>query len=277
MLITYEIMRQINEVQIEILRAVSEVCAELNIPFYMVHGSLLGTIRNHEFVLGDDDIDIALLRGDYELFMKKAPEMMGEGFFVQTNQTDPEYPLSFGKIRDSRTTYVVEGSEHLKINHGIYIDVFPIDYCAKSKVRRKCEALVLKVLNYRIASVYRLNSQSTLKKIVRFCTRVCIPSLNAAVRMRESLLISNPVGEYIRVTGGKTQEQMIPAVWFSTAVKDMFEGVYVYIPGGYDRYLTQIYGDYRNRTLIENKISDACNIEVNASIVDTVTPYTEML
>ena len=78
---------------------------------------------------------------------------------------------------------------------------------------------------------------------------------------------------FVRMTGGKGSEQGMPACWFEEAKDGIFEGINVFIPGEYDKYLTKIYGDYKNRTLIEDKISDSENIEVNAGIVDVNESY----
>ncbi len=275
MLISHEQLREINEVQIEILRAVSDVCKQLGIPFFMVHGSLLGTIRDHKFVPGDDDIDIALFRKDYDRFVKDAPALLNERYFIQTCQSDPAYPLGFGKVRDSETTYIIEDARHLRMNHGIYIDVFPIDHCEKPGKKAKLIAYKHKLLNMRIAAVFDLKNQSAKKKLVRFATKLLYPSHAAAIRAREQLLTGCAESGYVRVSGGKGKEQGMPLAWFENAVPETFEGVDVFIPSGYDHYLTRIYGDYRNRTLVENKVSDEQNIEVNACVVDVKTPYTQ--
>lgn len=276
MLISHRLMREINDVQVEMLRAVADVCKKLNIKFFMVHGSLLGTIRNHEFVPDDDDIDIAFFRKDYDIFVREAPKLLEEHYFMQTCFTDPEYPLGFGKVRDSRTAYVVEEAKHLKINHGIYIDVFPIDNRKIGRLSAKMFDLKYKLLNIRIASAFELKNQSFKKKIVRLLTKVMFPSCSAAIRKRERLITSSSETGYIRITGGKGAEQYMPKKWFSEAVENTFEGVDVFVPVNYDAYLSRIYGDYRNRTLVENKVSDNENIEVNACVVDTKTPYTQI-
>ncbi len=275
MLISHEQLKEINKVQIEILRAVSDVCQQLNIKFFIVHGSLLGTIRNHKFVPDDDDIDIALFRKDYELLMREAPKMLEKHYFVQTHDTDQEYPLCFGKIRDSRTTYIVDNARHININHGIYIDVFPIDHCKKKGIRSKIDEFRYKLLSMRIASVFDLKSEPVKKKIVRFGTKIFIPSYAAAIRSREKLLTYCCESGFVRMSGGKLAEQCIPISWFGEAMINEFEEVPVFVPKEYDKYLTKIYGDYRNRTLVEGKISNNKNIEVNACVVDTTTPYTQ--
>lgn len=275
MLISHEKLQEINRVQVNILRNVCKVCEHLNIKFFMVHGSLLGTIRDHQFVPDDDDIDIALFRKDYEIFMKEAPKLFEKHYFVQTCNSDIGYPLEFGKVRDSRTTYIVEEARHLKMNHGIYIDVFPIDNCTEKRMQARVFDLKYKLLNMRIAAVYDLRGESILKKIVRFGTKILFPSHLSAIRRREQLLTSCCESKYVRISGGKAAEQHIPVSWFKQAIPDIFEGINVFVPVGYDKYLTQIYGDYHNRTLIEDKISNNESIEINACAVDTVVSYVE--
>ncbi len=275
MLISHEQLREINDIQVEILRAVSDACKQLEIPFFMVHGSLLGTIRDHKFVPDDDDIDIAMFREDYERFVREAPALLDKRYFVQTCQTDPAYPLGFGKVRDCETTYIVEVARRLNINHGIYIDVFPIDHCEKPGTRAKLAKYKYKLLSMRVSAMFYMPNESLVKKMARFATKVIYPSRAAAIRARERLLTGCAESGYVRVSGGKGTEQYLPISWFENPIPDVFEGVDVFIPGEYDKYLTRIYGDYRNRTLVENKISDEQNIEINACVVDTKVPYTQ--
>lgn len=89
------------------------------------------------------------------------------------------------------------------------------------------------------------------------------------------MLISHKESGLVRISGGKPKEQGIPKSWFETAEKGVFEGVDVWIPGGYSSYLTKIYGDYENRTLLENKEVNDKGVEINACIVDVSKPYTE--
>ena len=47
-----------------------------------------------------------------------------------------------------------------------------------------------------------------------------------------------------------------------------------YIPSGYDSYLKRIYGDYKTRTLVEDKMADDEHVIINAAVVDPNRPYT---
>ena len=76
------------------------------------------------------------------------------------------------------------------------------------------------------------------------------------------------------MTGGKSSEGQMPADWFKEYEKRVFEGITVYIPSGYDSYLKRIYGDYKTRTLVEDKMADDEHVIINAAVVDPNRPYT---
>ncbi|MBR3681664.1 MAG: LicD family protein [Clostridia bacterium] len=275
MLISHEQLRDINNVQINILKSISDVCKQLDIKFFMVHGSLLGTVKGNKFIPDDDDIDVAFFRKDYEKFAKEAPKLLEKHYFVQTPFTDVNYPLAFGKLRDSRTTYIIENASHLQMNHGIYVDIFPIDNCHSGGLKAKLFEIMYKLLDMRIASVYDLSGESFLKKAVRLCTKIIIPSYDCAIKKRKKMLTHCHFSGYVRVSGGKTAEQCIPIKWFEKAVPDVFEGVDVFVPCEYDKYLTRIYGDYKTRTLVEDKVCNEENIEINACAVSISIPYVD--
>lgn len=278
MILSYEEMAKINAVQTEMLQDVTRVCKELGIRYFMVHGSLLGTVRNSRFVPGDDDIDIAFFRKDYETFIKKAPGFLNKNYFIQSNTTEDGYPLEFAKLRDSRTTYIIESAKHLPMNHGVYIDIFPIDNCPiRNKLSQKIFSFKLKLLKFRIRSVWNLPNTSFTKKFVAFVAKIYCPSTKSAVKRVDRMIISEKESGLVRVSGGKNSERNIPKSWFEHTVDGMFEGVDVWIPAGYDAYLTKIYGDYKNRTLLEDKENDENGVEVNACIVDVTKPYTEYI
>ena len=273
MLISHELLKEINKIQTEMLKHICDVCEQLQIKFFMVHGSLLGTVRQNSFIDDDDDIDIAFFREDYNRFLQEAPRLLPSNYFVQSNVSDPHYPLEFSKVRNSDTTYIIEIAKDLPINHGVYIDVFPIDYCKHGTLGAKIFNLKYKLRKLRVSYVWKAKKISLKRKAVRVFVKTLCPSLKRSVKKIDKMLTSVKASDYVRVSGGKGKEQGIPRRWFASAQEAFFEGLKVYIPVGYKEYLTKIYGDYENRTLVENKISDEQSIEVNACLIDLQKPY----
>ena len=83
---------------LEILLYVDKVCKEHNIRYWLSSGTLLGAVRHGGFIPWDDDLDIEMLREDYEKFVKVFPN--NEDFALQTLYTDPNYFNGFAKVRD---------------------------------------------------------------------------------------------------------------------------------------------------------------------------------
>ena len=119
-------LQKVHTVQMALLREVARVCRENEIQWFLCCGTLLGAVRHQGFIPWDDDVDIGMLRQDYEKFCRLAPSKMDSRFCVQSWYTEPEYPLPFAKVRMRNTLYVEEKSAVFQEN-GFYVDVFPFD------------------------------------------------------------------------------------------------------------------------------------------------------
>lgn len=68
----------------ELLKAIDEVCKKHDIHYMLFAGTALGAVRHHGFIPWDDDLDVVMLRSEYERFMKIAPlELDKEQYFLQ--------------------------------------------------------------------------------------------------------------------------------------------------------------------------------------------------
>lgn len=112
-------------IQLEILSAVDKFCKENSINYSLGYGTLLGAVRHKGFIPWDDDIDLVMLREDYEKFERDFPnEYLGKYVFLSTNKY-PNWHLPFGKLADNRT--LIQERKAQTIPHGINIDIFPLD------------------------------------------------------------------------------------------------------------------------------------------------------
>lgn len=89
----------------DMLQAIHDFCMEHHLKYSLVYGSLLGAIRHHGFIPWDDDIDIALLRKDYEYLVKNFHVKDKEYYKLHELRTDKYYVYPFAKITDERTVF----------------------------------------------------------------------------------------------------------------------------------------------------------------------------
>ena len=96
----------IQQCGLEILRDFKKVCERNGLRYYLSCGSLLGAVRHHGFIPWDDDIDVQMPFEDYQRFLQIAQKEMGEKYFVQNSDTDPQYAFAYTHIRKNNTALI---------------------------------------------------------------------------------------------------------------------------------------------------------------------------
>lgn len=121
-------MKKVWKVELRMLDEVDRICRKYGLTYFFVHGSLLGAVRHKGFIPWDDDLDIAMLREDYDRFLTVAQGELAEGLSLHTAATEKDvFWGGFARIRDARTTAIGTREMGHKGNLGIWIDILPID------------------------------------------------------------------------------------------------------------------------------------------------------
>lgn len=239
-------LEQLKKIELDMLKEFVAVCNKLGLKYYLMGGTLLGAVRHKGFIPWDDDIDVAMPRKDYEIFMKEGQALLSEHLFLQNIDTDKEYNLNFAKIRNSETTFVELSCKDIKFNHGAYIDVFPLDYFPEKEKERK--VFYRKNFIYRIrlnASLFLPQNRRIRFRLSNFVLKIIFPSEKRVARKRELMFKSIPKSTQLaNYCGAWGEREIVPEEWYGEGCKLQFEGLTVNAPVEYDKWLTKVYGDY---------------------------------
>lgn len=271
MKLTSQQLKDLKRVELDILVVILDICEKLHLRHYLLGGTLLGAVRHQGFIPWDDDIDIGMTREDYNVFLAEAPALLPEHLFLQTIWTDPGYVSCFAKVRNSNTTFVESPVAHRQMNHGVFVDIFPLDYYPEG--HRAQQQLIRKKRFYehRIVSEYHLPYLRFKHKLYYNALRILAPSLKKVLRKQEKLFCSVPKSGKLANYGGYVEETA-PIEWYGDGVTVVFEGMPLTAPTEYDKLLTQIYGDYMTPPP-EDKREGHHYVDV----IDLDKPYTEYM
>ena len=125
--------------EIELYFEFDRVCKKHNLTYYIAYGSLLGAVRHGGFIPWDDDLDVLMMRKDYDILCKVAPEEFKEPFFFQNEHTDKGCRLAFTKLRNSNTCGMTpfEKLHDFRYNQGMFFDIFPLDNASSDPEEQK--------------------------------------------------------------------------------------------------------------------------------------------
>ncbi len=119
---------------LELLAELDRVCKKYDIQYFANAGTLIGAVRHKGFIPWDDDIDVVMLRPDYEKFKQIAAKELCEPFVLSNAYTDDAL-LLISKIMDHKTAAI----EDINANNaqGIFLDVWPYDDIPDEDIRNK--------------------------------------------------------------------------------------------------------------------------------------------
>ncbi len=270
-------MDELQRVEFEMLKTLIQICDRFGLRYYLVCGSALGAVKYQGFIPWDDDLDVGLFREDYEKLLEKAPQYLPEHLFLQNSRTDPQFPLLYSKLRNSDTTFIEKSSRNLDINHGIYIDIFPLDgYPEQEKEAQKLERKK-KIAQVKTACAFDMPQVTWKTGMVLKAERLLGLHKKAgriSQKLTETLAAYPTAGSRLICNHGNWQgkKEYAPKEQYGNGTFAVFEGLQVRIPVQYDAYLTQKYGDWRAELPEEEKQGHHLYV-----LCDPRNPYTRYI
>lgn len=266
-------LEKLKIIELNLFREFIRICNKYQLKWFALGGTCLGAVRHQGFIPWDDDIDVGMPRDQYEKFLQVAPSEIPSSYFVQSYISDREFPANFAKLRDSNTTFIEASLSSFNINHGVYIDIFPLDGYRKSMLFNFLNALYSRRIRYAFNNDY--HNEGITASIKRKIIMAILPSLQSTVRKREKILsqfdyyLSDRIANYCGAWGKK---EIVSNKCFGNGVQGFFEGIKINLPADYDLYLTSLYGDYMKLPPVEYRVTHHYT-----KVVDLNHPYTNYI
>jgi len=267
-----QVLEKLHQVQLEILQDVDQFCEEHDLKYFVHYGSMLGAIRHHGFIPWDDDIDIAMMRRDYERFVELArKDLRFCNKYEVLAQPDKKYPNVFAKVSKKGTRLISDEMLEMGISWGINIDVFPLDRVPENQKdfeKKAKKAFFLSKLMYLYYYKHpHVPGTGLVNKVLSFGCMVVHQLLvwcplfkpeRIQEIYRKNCETDLPSGNFVDYYCSFAPARLVFSCEdiFPT-VRIPFEHTSVCIPKDYDRMLTTIYGDYMQLPPIEKRKNHA--------------------
>ena len=249
-------LKLLQEIELENLRMLMEICEKNHLRYYLIGGSLLGAMRHKGFIPWDDDIDVGLPRPDYNRFVQIAKDYLPAHMDIKTMTSDPNYKCYFTRLINNKKKIYWDHGQYTAVI-GVWMDVFPLDGLPDNPLLRKLQVFRVKLAKalYKFTqidyvSTNRTNRPLSERVLIRFAQLTRIGRLlNADKRLKK---LDRALQRYDYDTcayawnfsGCYGKREIVPHIQLGGSRTAQFEGMQVSIPEAAEDYLTSIYGDY---------------------------------
>lgn len=257
---------------LSMLKELDALCRKHGISYMLFAGSALGAVRHRGFIPWDDDLDVLMLRPDYERFLDLAPrELDPERYYVQ-REFSPHWPMQFSKLRRNGTTCLEKyHPRDEQMHQGVYLDLFPCDNLADSPLLRALQFVGSKAVIAKALYARGYETRSLPKKLMlQLCRLLPLEPLRRfCVRSRDanSVMVHSFFG-----CGTNYNKNVFPRSWITETELVPFEDGLFPVSASWDALLRKLYGDY---WILPDEKQRA--VKQHAAILDLSRPWWEHL
>lgn len=231
-------LRKIQMACVEAGVLVDELATEIGVKVILAGGNLLGLYRNSGFIPWDDDLDMYLIRDEYNLFIEGCKEKgIYHQSYVSKNSEAELYKEMRSILQVGKKIAVCENgtfmNAYVKLDNDtiIVVDIFPIDYYKNGTSYNK-------VLEYTIEKSIEKKSIDTISDVIDFNAYLLennpYTSKERTKNMGFGLELINIFKTF---KGFYNTNDMFPLI------RKEFEGYKFWVPNNIEQILSTEYGD----------------------------------
>ena len=228
-----------------------------NISYSLYAGTLLGAVRHKGFIPWDDDIDICMLREDYERFIDLWKKSQINDYYLLNNDISQEFKYSFTKICKKHTTMLSSKEVKDRLQTAIDIDIFPVDRIPKCKIKQ----IIFKIRCIFYHLLLRKHEPTDAPPIVIWICKAILKIRNVdrdqerIHKLLTKIKFSNKDkrNDLIFIETMRTLKRIYPADLFDNIIDIEFEGRTFKAFKNWDSKLTIDFGDYMKIPPIEER------------------------
>ncbi len=235
---------ELKKIQLGILDEVDVFCRKNNIKYFLMYGTLLGAVRHKGYIPWDDDIDIGMLREDYDRFVSTFESRNGD-MAVMCYEKNPKCIYPFAKVFSNKTVFY---DTNVKNALGVNIDVFPLDYLPRDKKKRS--KLIQRAKLYRNIMTFKYIKVSKRRNFIKNAAVVC----GKALKVVPNRVLASGINKLQRSVSNNTglvgwmlnspRVIVFDASLFEDITEIEFEGRFYLAPMCFDEVLSKEYGNY---------------------------------
>lgn len=239
---------RVQELSLMILKDFIKFCDENDINYVVAYGTTLGAIRHGGFIPWDDDIDVMMLREEYDKFLEIMGKIKNEKYDFFTMENTNNYYKLFAKMSLKGTKTFDFWHNNTDFNMGLCIDIFILDDIPKNSFKKKI-FLKKRAFHRKLGDILEvLNSDMYIsknkEKIGRILKKIFnIFRVNQKFLIRQNRQLRKKKSDSIEVCD-LAYDFVFPKDIFVNPIKVEFEDIEVKVPTDCDKYLTVVFGDY---------------------------------
>lgn len=251
-----EAVEKLHQVDLEIVKHVVAICEKYNLKYFMLGGTMLGSIRHKGFIPWDDDIDLGMPRNDYERFLEIAEIELPDYLQVVNYKNTPTYQYYITRIQDTNVKVIEDRIGNDSKYTFASIDIFPIDGTPNNKLLRII--YFFRVLTHRALMSLHYKDSIDRKRKRGFVERIFLSIMEKIpfekiidpykekekidkLLSSQNVATSNYIGN---IMGAYRTREIVPKEWYGQGKKYPFEDIELVGLDNYDEYLKFTYGDY---------------------------------